>query len=226
MLPATTFLEREDLPLPFLSLFTKPFINMTEAVVEPSGEARQEWEVVEEIAGRIGIVPSSVMAARWLGRAGVKLSPRRLVELLMRVGPQGDRFGLRRGGLNMKRLAESPHGIVLAENLEEGVLARKVRHPGGRIQLCPDEIADEVERLVARDGDGLPLPAADDRPARAPLAQLLDAQLAEADGRRPRPPGADPPRRRGRGRGRGRRARPDQLRRGRDRDRRARSPTR
>jgi len=153
VLPATTFLEREDLPLPFLSLFTKPFINMTEAVVEPSGEARQEWEVVEEIAGRIGIVPSSVMAARWLGKAGLKLSPRRLVELLMRVGPQGDRFGLRRGGLNMKRLAESPHGIVLAENLEEGVLARKVRHPGGRIQLCPEEIADEIKRLVARDGE-------------------------------------------------------------------------
>ena len=53
----------------------------------------------------------------------------------------------------MKRLAESPHGIVLAENLEEGVLARKVRHPGGRIQLCPEEIADEVKRLVARDGE-------------------------------------------------------------------------
>ena len=158
VLPATTFLEREDLPLPFLSLFTKPFINMTEAVVEPSGEARQEWEVVEEIAGRVGVVPSSVMAARWLGKAGLKLSPRRLVELLLRVGPQGDRFGLRRGGLNMRKLAASPHGIVLADDLEEHVLARKIRHPGGRVRLCPPEIVEEVGRLAGRERDGAEFP--------------------------------------------------------------------
>ena len=68
MLPATTFLEREDFPLPFLSLFTKPFINSTEAVVEPSGEARQEWEIVDDIAARVGVVPSSVLAMRLLGQ--------------------------------------------------------------------------------------------------------------------------------------------------------------
>ncbi len=152
VLPATTFLEREDLPLPFLSLFTKPFINMTEAVVEPAGEARQEWEVIEDIASRIGIVPSSLPAARWLGRAGVKLSPRRLVDLLLRIGPKGDRFGLRPGGLSLKRLAESPHGIVLAENLKPGVLAGKIRHKNGRVQLCPSEIAGEVARIA--DGNG------------------------------------------------------------------------
>ena len=44
VLPATTMYEREDFPLPFLSLFTTPFIQMSEAVVEPRGEARQEWE--------------------------------------------------------------------------------------------------------------------------------------------------------------------------------------
>jgi hypothetical protein len=30
--------EREDFPLPFLALFSTPFIQMTEAVVEPRGE--------------------------------------------------------------------------------------------------------------------------------------------------------------------------------------------
>ena len=69
VLPATTMYEREDFPLPFLALFTTPFIQMTEAVVEPRGEARQEWEVIEEIAERIGVVPSSVWAARLLGKA-------------------------------------------------------------------------------------------------------------------------------------------------------------
>jgi formate dehydrogenase len=154
VLPATTFLEREDIPLPFLPLFTKPYINMTEAVVEPAGEARQEWEIIEAISSRVGIVPSSVLAARWLGRAGLKLSPRRLVDLLLRIGSDGDRFGLRRDGLSLKRLAESPHGIVLAENLQPDVLAGKIRHKDGRVQLCPSEIAGEVGRIADGIGEG------------------------------------------------------------------------
>jgi anaerobic selenocysteine-containing dehydrogenase len=155
VLPATTFLEREDLPLPFLSLFTKPFINMTEAVVEPAGEARQEWEIIEDIAGRIGIVPQSVLAARWLGRVGLKLTPRQMIDLLLRVGPEGDRFGLRRGGLNLGKLADSPHGVVLSDHLSEGVLAAKIRHADKRVRLCPPEIADEVGRVAGdQDGDG------------------------------------------------------------------------
>ena len=152
VLPATTFLEREDLPLPFLSLFTKPFINMTEPVVEPAGEARQEWEIIEDISERIGIVPQSVLVARWIGKAGLKLSPRRMMDLLLRIGPEGDRFGLSRGGLSLGKLAESPHGVVLADNLKAGVLKGKIRHHDKRVRLCPTEIADEVGRIAAGDG--------------------------------------------------------------------------
>ena len=70
--------EREDFPLPFLALFTTPFIQMTEAVVEPRGEARQEWEVIEEIASGSGSSRRASWPLRQLGRVGVKLSPRRL----------------------------------------------------------------------------------------------------------------------------------------------------
>ena len=70
VLPATTMYEREDFPLPFLALHTTPYIQMTEKVVEPRGEARQEWEVIEEISGRIGITPSSSWPMRQLGRVG------------------------------------------------------------------------------------------------------------------------------------------------------------
>ena len=152
VLPATTFLEREDFPLPFLGLFTTPFIQMTEAVVEPRGEARQEWEIIEEIAERIGVVPSSVAALRILGRLGVRLSPRRLVELGIRLGPKGDLFGLRRGGLNPAKLRANPHGLVLADHREGGVLARKIRHRDRRVRLDAPEILAEAERLTAADG--------------------------------------------------------------------------
>ena len=43
VLPATTFLERDDVPLAFLGFYTTPFVQYTDPVVEPAGEARDEW---------------------------------------------------------------------------------------------------------------------------------------------------------------------------------------
>ena len=153
VLPATTMYEREDFPLPFLSLFSTPFIQMTEAVVEPRGEARQEWEVIDEISRRVGVVPSSARPLRALGRLGIRPTPRRLVDLLLRTGPRGDLFGLRRRGLNVSQLERNPHGIVLAEHLAAGVLERQIRHDDGRVRLDAPEIAAEAERLAGLDGD-------------------------------------------------------------------------
>ena len=153
VLPATTMYEREDFPLPFLALFTTPFVQMTEPVVQPRGEARQEWEVIEAIAGRIGVVPSSSWPLRQLGRFGIKLSPRRLIDLLLRTGPKGDLFGLRRGGLSISELERNPHGIVLAEHLAPDVLGRQIRNETKRVRLDPPEIAEEARRLVSQNGD-------------------------------------------------------------------------
>ena len=50
VLPATTLLEREDFPSAFLAFSTTPFVQMTDAVVAPRGEARQEWEIIEQIS--------------------------------------------------------------------------------------------------------------------------------------------------------------------------------
>jgi anaerobic selenocysteine-containing dehydrogenase len=185
VLPATTFLEREDFPLPFLSLFTTPFIQMTEPVIEPAGEARQEWEIIEQLADRIGVVPSSSRAVRLLGRAGLRLSPRRLVEIGLRLGPKGDLFGLRRGGLNLGKLAENPHGIVLADHLRAGALREKIRHRDKRARLDPPEILAEAERLVAQDGhdDGFPLRLIGLRELRSHNSWMHNAELLMRGGR-------------------------------------------
>ena len=70
--------------------------------------------------------------------------------MLVRSGPKGDLFGLRRGGLSEKKLRENPHGIVLGEHWPTGVLGKKVRHRGGKVRLDPPEIVEEAERLAAR----------------------------------------------------------------------------
>ncbi len=185
VLPATTMYEREDFPLPFLALFNTPFIQMTEAVVEPRGEARQEWEVIEQISQRIGITPSSSWPLRQLGRVGVKLSPRRLVDLLLRTGPKGDLFGLRRGGLNLSKLRENPHGIVLADHLAPEVLNGQIRHRDKRVRLDPPEIAAEAARLIAQNGDdpAFPLRLIGLRELRSHNSWMHNAELLMRGGR-------------------------------------------
>lgn len=152
VLPATTMYEREDFPLPFLSLFTTPFIQMTDRVVEPMGEARQEWEVIDEISKRVGVVPSSVRIARLLGKAGIRLSPERTVDLLLRIGPKGDLFGLRRGGLSLAKLRRNPHGIVLAAGLRGDVLRGKIRQRDKRVRLDAPEVLADARAMAARNG--------------------------------------------------------------------------
>ena len=147
ILPATTFLERDDFPIAFLGFHTTPFVNYTEKVVEPAGEAREEWQVIEEFAAALGVTPSSVPPIRWLGKVGIKFSPKRIVDLLIRVGPAGDFFGLKPKGLSLKKIAAKPHGIVLAEYVATGELKTKVRHSDSKVRLDPPEIVGELRRI-------------------------------------------------------------------------------
>ena len=152
VLPATTFLEREDIPLAFLGLYTTPFVQWTDPVVEPRGEARDEWTVIDAFADALGISARPTNDLRRLGRLGKKITPTRLVDLLLRTGPEGDWFGLRRGGLSVAKLRRRPHGVVVDEHIATGVRRRKVRHLGGKVRLDPPEIRAEVDRLIAANG--------------------------------------------------------------------------
>jgi formate dehydrogenase len=93
VLPATTFLEREDLPVANLSLFTTPFVQFTGPVVAPYGEARQEWQIIDAIARRAGLLPfvpglPGRVLGRVLGRAPL-VARRRLPDLTPRRRPHG-----------------------------------------------------------------------------------------------------------------------------------------
>src|SRR3954449_5743514 len=132
VLPATTWLERDDVPLAFLPFFVRPFVQWTDAVVEPAGEAREEWQIAEAFARELGIVPASVPPIRWLRRIGASITPQRMLELLLRTGP---------ARLTTARLRRHPHGLVLGEAWKTGSLRSK------RIRLVPPEIVAEVERL-------------------------------------------------------------------------------
>jgi formate dehydrogenase len=186
VLPTTTFYEREDVPVALMSFYTTPFIQVTEPVVEPAGEARQEWEIIDQIARRVGVAPYSVGLFRHAARLGVRPGPRALVDLLLRTGPKGDLFGLRRGGLSFAKLRdEHPHGLVLENYVRTGVLPKKLRHRDRRVALQPPPIAAELSRLASANGDsrGFPLRLIGMRELRSHNSWMHNAPLLMRGGR-------------------------------------------
>ncbi|MFE2140907.1 molybdopterin-dependent oxidoreductase [Streptomyces sp. NPDC059456] len=80
--------------------------------------------------------------------------PERRLDLMLRLGPYGDRFGAdsapRAGaeeGLSLERLLAHPHGIDLGPLRPR--LPGVLRTRSGRIELIPDPIAAELPRLRA-----------------------------------------------------------------------------
>jgi formate dehydrogenase len=93
-----------------------------------------------------------------MAKLGLRLSPRRLIDIVLRTGPAGDLFGLRRSGLSLRKVARHPHGIVLDDDLATGVLERKVRHPDKRVRLDDPEIGEEIRRLSSSNGSAPDFP--------------------------------------------------------------------
>jgi formate dehydrogenase len=153
ILPATTWLERDDIPLAFLGLYTTPFVQFSDPVVEPRGEAREEWQIIDALSRELGIAPYSHGALRLLARLGYRVTPQRLLDVLLRTGRDGDLFGLRRRGLSIKWLRKHPHGVVTAPVIATDVLPKRVRHAGGKVRLDHRALRDELTRLSTVNGD-------------------------------------------------------------------------
>lgn len=183
VLPATTMYERDDFPLPFQTLQPTPFRQATERVIAPMGQARAEWEIIDDLTSRLGgRTPGLAMMAalrKALALFGVRVTPRLLVDAIIRLGEGGDRFGLRRGGLSFARLtADHPHGTVLAPHLREGVLGDTVVYRGGRVRLRHDDIAAEVAKLERREApEAYPMRLIGMREARSENSWMHNAPL-------------------------------------------------
>ncbi len=152
ILPVTTMYERDDFPYTFQAFQATPFRQATEAVVAPAGQARSEWDIIADLMARLapGRPVFTVFAAarNTLGRFGVNLQPRMMIDALIRMSQGGDLFGLRRGGLTHRRLTEEhPHGVVVAPHIRTGVLRNSVAYLSRRVRLKHPGIAAEVEKL-------------------------------------------------------------------------------
>lgn len=98
--------------------------------------------VAEEVRRTAGPHSDSVLKtlSRWRG-------PDRLLDLALRTGPYGDRFGLNPDGLNLEKVQARPDGIDL------GPLSPRVpeilRTPSGKIELAPPMLLEDLKRAAA-----------------------------------------------------------------------------
>lgn len=83
------------------------------------------------------------LAGRLTGETG----PERRLDLMLRLGPYGDGFGVRPDGLSLEKLLAHPHGIDLGPL--EPRLPQPLKTRSGRVELLPGPIADDLPRLRA-----------------------------------------------------------------------------
>ncbi|CAL9397268.1 molybdopterin oxidoreductase family protein [Streptomyces sp. enrichment culture] len=92
------------------------------------------------------------LAAELTGDTG----PERRLDMMLRLGPYGDGFGVRPDGLTLEKLLAHPHGIDLGPLRPR--LPQPLKTVSGRIELLPEPIAADLPRLkraMAERPDGL-----------------------------------------------------------------------
>jgi anaerobic selenocysteine-containing dehydrogenase len=119
------------------------------APIIPAGPSeRLDWEIVTELAGRL-FVPRPLRPLQALALAGARwLSPERLVDVLLRIGPHK---------LSLARLRRSPHGMDLG-GLEPGRFLDRIATPDRMADIAPADFLREARAELSveagRDPDG------------------------------------------------------------------------
>ena len=173
ILPAPEPLEKSHYDVALYQLAARNVANFSPPVFEREGPA--EWEVLMRLAGIVaGQGPNGDVAAfddmviqtliqREVGMDGspvagrdpgellAELEPRRgperVLDFLVRVGPYGDGFGADPEGLTLDALERSPHGVDLGPL--EPRLPDMLRTASGKVELAPEEIVGDMDRLRA-----------------------------------------------------------------------------
>lgn len=177
ILPPPSPLERDHYDVFYEQLHSRNHTRYVEPVMAPPPGARSEHDILLEITAVLGgfgamdrgeiddvllsalvhdIVeePGSVLAHMdpqdVLVALGTERGPQRGLDLRLRAGPYGDHFGARPGGLTLAELKRHPNGIDLGplQPRLPGVL----RTPSGHVELAPDPLIADLDRV--RDGLG------------------------------------------------------------------------
>lgn len=118
--------------------------------------------VVDQTLGKAVREPRSPVYGRDPGEVSAELTgdtgPERRLDMMLRLGPYGDGFGVRPDGLSLERLLAHPHGIDLGPLRSR--LPQPLKTKSGKVELLPQPIVDDLPRLrqaMSDRADGLVL---------------------------------------------------------------------
>ncbi len=158
ILPPAWSLEQDNYEALAYQVSVRNFARYSPVVVPPPPGARRDFEVLGGLALRVAERKARTGLARALlrlvRRTGALPRPATLLDILLRIGPYGDRFlpfplpfSRRSRGLSLARLRARPHGIDLGPLVPS--LDRVLRTPSRRIELAAPAVLTEIERLAA-----------------------------------------------------------------------------
>jgi anaerobic selenocysteine-containing dehydrogenase len=137
-------------------------VRWSPPVVKPAAGEKSDWEILLELIYRLGGGPTGLRAIDWFYRLRRRLGwhwrPDSTADLLLRLGPYGDRFLPWSKGLNLKKLKRATHGIDRGP-MVEGITHRLV-HRDGRMHLDAPVLLEAIDAL-SRSLDVSPNPTDD-----------------------------------------------------------------
>jgi anaerobic selenocysteine-containing dehydrogenase len=180
ILPAPSPLERSHYDLALYSFAVRNVANYSAPVLAKDVGMPSEYETLLRLAAVVsGQGPNADVAAlddmvalgavqleaageesclrdrdpaQILAELAPRRGPERLLDLMLRCGPYGDAFGARPGGLTLAALEAAPHGVDLGPLRPR--LPDMLRTPSGMVELAPEPIVADVERLRAALANG------------------------------------------------------------------------
>jgi anaerobic selenocysteine-containing dehydrogenase len=167
ILPGLSALEQPHFDDLILGWAVRSVGNWSAPVLEPPADHPGEWRVLTVLGGLLmgmgydeidvaafddgffaalaeakGVDPA--VAASHYDHGG----PERLLDLQIRTGEFGDRYGEVPGGLTLQHFKDAPHGIDMGPMVPR--LAEVLRTDDGRVHLAPAYITDDLDRLAGR----------------------------------------------------------------------------
>jgi anaerobic selenocysteine-containing dehydrogenase len=175
ILPVPTALQRPHYDIALLQLAVRNVANYSPAVLPLDDGQLAEWHVLARLAlvvqgfgadadpalvdalvlrtmveGAVADETSPVAgrdADEIIALLGERTGPPRIIDFMLRTGPYGDGFGANPAGLSLDVLLDHPHGIDLGPLKPR--LPDVLRTPSGRVELAPEPLVADVDRLRA-----------------------------------------------------------------------------
>ncbi len=144
ILPPSSPLEREHYDLVFHALAVRDTAKWSKAVFPRSADARHDWEILNELAGRLSRGAGAAMRTAALARLG----PSFLIDVGLRRGPYGSGWNVLGSGLTLGKLKRAPSGVDLGAL--KPALPGRLRTADRRIHAAPPMFLEDVARLEAR----------------------------------------------------------------------------